>query len=64
MLPISSPSIDKKSAKCKTLGEGRWMTCEEASVAKAGPKRPKLMALGVRHQKSCKENTLLNLNFL
>ncbi len=48
----------KKSAKRKSLGEGHWRTCEEASVATAGPKRPEMMALGARHQKKCKENTL------
>jgi len=42
-----SPALfvsNKKSAKRKSLGEGRWRTCEEASVATAGSKRPELMA--------------------
>jgi len=48
----------KKSAKRKSLGEGRWRTREEASVATPGPKRPELMALFARHQKNGKDNTL------
>jgi len=62
--PASNMPRYKKSAKRKSLGEGRWRTCKEASVATAGPKRPELMALGARHQKNGKENILLNLKFL
>ncbi len=47
--------MNKKSAKRKSLGEGRWRTCEEASVATAGAKRLELMALGARHQKTVKK---------
>jgi len=51
-------NVNKKSGKRPLIGEECWRTCEEASVATAGPKRPELMALGARHQKNCKENTL------
>jgi len=50
--------VIEKSAKRKSLGEGRMRTCEKASVATAGPKRTELMALGARHRNDCKENTL------
>ncbi len=53
-LPIMidySAHFHRKCGKRKSLGEGRWRTCEEASVATAGPKRLELMVLGARHPK-------------